>query len=72
MVNRTIEGYQPIKTWAVREVMPHGKSFKHRKILAQSKGYAKTEVKWLSWVVHYYYWWDSQGKISKMSLQYAN
>lgn len=29
-------------------------------------GYAKTEVKWLSWVVHHSYWWNADGKIIKM------
>ena len=71
-VSRTIKGYSAIKEWALNEVIPHGKTFKHRKILEQKKGYAKTEVKWLTWVVHYHYWWDKKGKIVKMSLQYAD
>lgn len=71
-VNRTIKGKPAIRRWANREVMPHGETFKHRKILEQRKGYAKTEVKWLSWVVHYYYWWNEDGIITRMSLQYAD
>ena len=31
--------------------------------------YAKTEVNWLSWVVHYHYGWREDGKIRRMSLQ---
>ena len=71
-VAREIRGRSNIRVWAEREVIGSGDSFKHRKILESSNGYAKTEVNWLRWVVHYYYWWDSQGKITKMSLQYAN
>lgn len=71
-VSRTLKGSAAIKSWAKREVIPNGKTFRHRKILEQKAGYAKTEVKWLSWVVHYYYWWDKNGKITKMSLQYRN
>lgn len=55
----------------MREVIPNGDTFRHRDIFEQSEGYAKTEVNWLSWVVHYSYWWDAEGKIAKMSLQYA-
>ena len=71
-VGRKIEGYSDIKRWALREVISYGKSFEHRKVLEQKKGYAKTEVKWRSWVVHYYYWWDKNDKLVKMDLQYAN
>ncbi|MEM7406284.1 MAG: hypothetical protein AAF458_13380 [Pseudomonadota bacterium] len=71
-VSRTISGLDDIRAWALREVIDHGDTFRHRKILERTDGYAKTEVKWLSWVVHYAYWWDSKGKITKMSLQYAN
>ena len=71
-VGRTITGKDNIRAWALREVIHSGDTFKHRKILDQSDGYAKTEVNWLSWVVHYSYWWDETGNITKMSLQYAN
>ena len=71
-VNRTFNGKEAIRTWAMREVIPGGHSFKHRKILESGDGYAKTEVNWATWVVHYFYWWDEDGKITKMSLQYAN
>ncbi len=70
-VSRDFQGRERIRAWALREVIPHGDSFAHRKILEGEDGYAKTEVKWLSWVVHYSYWWDEDGKITKMSLQYA-
>lgn len=71
-VNRTFEGQDAIRAWALREVISSGESFRHRKILEAEDAYAKTEVNWLSWVVHYSYWWDENGKITKMSLQYAN
>lgn len=71
-VSRTFEGQDAIRAWALREVINGGDSFRHRKILETEEGYAKTEVNWLSWVVHYSYWWNADGKISKMSLQYAN
>ncbi|MCT4609950.1 MAG: nuclear transport factor 2 family protein [Pelagimonas sp.] len=71
-VSRTFNGTEAIRAWALREVIPEGDSFAHRKILEQHAGYAKTEVNWLSWVVHYSYWWDGDGKITRMSLQYAN
>ncbi|WP_170328488.1 nuclear transport factor 2 family protein [Ruegeria arenilitoris] len=71
-VSRSFEGQDAIRAWALREVIPSGSTFKHRKILKQSEGYAKTEVDWLSWVVHYSYWWDTDGKITRMSLQYAD
>jgi len=71
-VSREFRGKTKIRAWALREVIPHGDSFAHRKILEDGDGYAKTEVKWLSWVVHYSYWWDGDGKITKMSLQYAD
>lgn len=70
-VSRTFSGAEAIRPWAMREVIPNGDTFRHREILEQSDGYAKTEVNWLSWVVHYSYWWDAEGKITKMSLQYA-
>ena len=56
----------------MRGVISNGETFRHRKILKQKPEYAKTEVNWLSWVVHYTYWWDDDGKITRMSLQYAN
>ena len=71
-VSRTITGRDAIRAWALREVISHGDTFRHRRILETSEGYAKTEVNWLSWVVHYSYWWDEAGKITRMSLQYAD
>ena len=71
-VSRTFNGHDAIRAWALREVIPKGETFKHRKILESKDGYAKTEVNWLSWVVHYSYWWNEVGKITRMSLQYAN
>lgn len=71
-VSRTFEGQDAIRAWAVREVIANGASFKHRKVLESDEGFAKTEVNWLSWIVHYTYWWDSDGKITRMSLQYAD
>lgn len=71
-VSRTFTGSEAIKTWALREVIGKGENFQHRSILESEPGFAKTEVQWLSWVVHYFYWWNAQGKITKMSLQYAN
>ena len=71
-VSRTFNGHDAIRAWALREVIPSGDKFKHRKILESNEGYAKTEVNWLSWVVHYSYWWNEDGKITRMSLQYAN
>ena len=54
-VNRTITGRDAIRAWALREVIGNGSSFRHRRILENDAGYAKTEVNWLSWVVHYSY-----------------
>ncbi|MBF2759356.1 MAG: nuclear transport factor 2 family protein [Ectothiorhodospiraceae bacterium AqS1] len=71
-VSRTFNGHEAIRAWAVREVIGSGQTFRHRKILDASQGYAKTEVKWLTWIVHYSYWWDEDGKITRMSLQYAD
>ena len=71
-VSRTFSGQDAIQAWAEREVIPGGDTFRHREILEHSDGYAKTEVNWLSWVVHYSYWWNDDGKIIKMSLQYAD
>lgn len=71
-VSRTFNGKDALRKWALREVIPHGETFRHRRILESGEGYAKTEVNWLSWVVHYSYWWDENGKITRMSLQYAD
>lgn len=71
-VRREFTGQDAIRAWALREVIPHGDTFAHRMILEDAPGYAKTEVKWLSWVVHYSYWWDDDGRIARMSLQYAD
>lgn len=71
-VSRAFSGAEAIRTWAKREVMPGGQSFNHRQILETHAGYAKTEVNWASWVAHYHYWWNDDGKITKMSLQYAD
>ena len=71
-VSRTFAGQDAIRAWALREVIPNGDRFVHREILETSDGYAKTEIGWMSWIAHYYYWWDSDGKITRMSLQYAN
>ena len=71
-VSRTFNGTEAIRAWALREVISSGDTFAHRKILEQAEGYAKTEVNWLSWVVHYSYWWNDEGKITKMSLQYTD
>ena len=71
-VSRTFAGHDAIRAWALREAIPHGDTFRHRRILETSEGFAKTEVKWLSWAVHYSYRWDKSGKIVRMSLQYAD
>jgi len=71
-VSRVFNGADAIRAWALREVIPSGDSFSHRRILDSAPGYAKTEVQWLSWVAHYHYWWNTAGKITKMSLQYAD
>ena len=71
-VSRTITGRAAIKRWALAEVIPNGTTFQHRKIIESKPGFAKTEVKWMRWVVHYSYWWDQSGKITKMSLQYRD
>lgn len=71
-VSRTFVGYDAIKAWALREVLPAGDTFRFRAILEADKGYAKTEVNWLSWIVHYSYWWNESGKITRMSLQYGD
>ncbi|AUJ65596.1 hypothetical protein B9057_14420 (plasmid) [Aestuarium zhoushanense] len=42
-VSRTFNGQDAIRAWAEREVIPGGDTFRHRAILEQSDGYAKTE-----------------------------
>ncbi|WCP68985.1 hypothetical protein LYZ37_20890 [Vibrio tubiashii] len=71
-VSRNFLGKDVIRRWALNEVIPYGQSFAHRTILEQKPSYAKTEVKWSSWVAHYHYWWNDEGKITQMSLQYAD
>ena len=71
-VSRTIAGQDAIRAWALREVIPGGETLGHRRILEQGTDCAKTEANWLSRVVHYTYLWDEAGKISRMSLQYAD
>lgn len=71
-VSRSFSEQKAISAWAEREVIPYGETFQHREILELSEGYAKTEVTWLSWIVHYSYWWDIEDKITRMSLQYAD
>lgn len=71
-VSRRFSGNGSIRAWAEREVITHGDTFRHRRTLDAAPGYAKTEVNWLTWVVHYSYWWDDTGKITRMSLQYAD
>lgn len=71
-VSHSFSGQDAIRAWALREVISHGETFRHRRILKTSEGYAKTEVNWLSWVVHYSYWWNEAGRITRMSLQYAD
>ncbi|WCE31840.1 nuclear transport factor 2 family protein [Vibrio sp. SCSIO 43137] len=71
-VSRQFVGKEAIRRWALNEVIPSGDSFAHRKILQGDDSYAKTEVNWSVWKAHYHYWWNEQGKISKMSLQYAD
>ncbi len=71
-VSRAFNGTDSIRAWALREVIPGGDTFAHRKILERQEGYAKTEVNWLSWIVHYSYWWNEEDQITRMSLQYAD
>lgn len=71
-VSREFVGHDAIRAWAIREVIPNGETFSHREFLEVGEGYAKTEVNWMRWVVHYSYWWDAENKITQMSLQYAN
>ena len=71
-VSRSFQGRDAIRPWALREVIPSGDAFRHRKILEEQDRFAKTEVNWLNWIVHYSYWWNENGKITKMSLQYAD
>ncbi|WP_375749101.1 hypothetical protein [Vibrio sp. HN007] len=71
-VSRTFKGKEAIRRWALNEVIPSGDSFSHKEILDSAPDYAKTLVKWSAWRAHYYYWWNDEGKITKMSLQYAD
>lgn len=71
-VSRTFTGQDAIRAWAEREVISRGDTFRVREILEESDGYARTEVNWLSWVVEYSYWWNENGKITRMSLQYGS
>lgn len=71
-VSRTVVGHDAIRSWALREVISNGDSFNNRETLEHLEGNAKTEVKWLSWIVLYSYWWDESCKITRMSLQYAD
>lgn len=70
-VSRNFEGKNAIRRWALREVIPYGRSFSHVRILEKNDSYAKTEVAWSTWIAHYHYWWNNDGKITRMSLQYA-
>ena len=63
-VSRTFAGKGAIRAWALREVIPSVETFRHRRIQERGTGFAKTEVNWLIWVVHYTYWWDDAGKIT--------
>lgn len=71
-VNRTFNGKSSIKKWALREVIPHGETFKFLSIVEQKKGYAQTIVHWMSWDAYYYFWWNEKNEITKMSLQYKD
>ncbi|KXX70909.1 nuclear transport factor 2 family protein [Flammeovirga sp. SJP92] len=71
-VSREISGKENVRAWALREVISSGDTFRYRRTLESSEGYAKAEVNWLTWVVHYHFWWDENDKITRMSLQYAD
>ena len=71
-VGRTITGKKAIRSWAQREVIPNGDTFEVKQVLDFSPGYYKTSVQWMSWVVHYHFWYDERGRIRKMSLQYSD
>lgn len=77
-VTRTFVGADKIRPWAVAEVMPHGKTFEYLETLPADEvnqgdtNSAKTLVQWWQWKAHYYFWWNDDGKITKMSLQYAD
>jgi hypothetical protein len=71
-VSRVFRGKEKIRSWALREVIPHGDSFRVLSIVEQKEGYAQTVVKWMSWEAYYYFWWDGNDKITKMSLQYKD
>ena len=63
-VSRTFAGKDAIRAWALREVIPSGETFRHRRIQEQGTGFAKTEANWPNWLVHCTYWWDDAGKIT--------
>lgn len=71
-VSRTFTGKDALRQWALSEVIPYGERFTHLDILDSDNNTAKTLVQWMSWKAHYDYWWDDAGKITKMSLQYAD
>ncbi|MBD0404497.1 nuclear transport factor 2 family protein [Flammeovirga sp. EKP202] len=71
-VSREITGRENVRAWALREVIASGDTFRYRETLESGERYAKAEVNWLSWVVHYHFWWDENDKITRMSLQYAD
>ena len=68
-VSRTFVGQDAIRAWALREVISNGETFRHRKILEQEPGNAKTEVNWPAGSFTTHFGWDEDGKISCMSLQ---
>lgn len=51
-VSRTFAGCDAARDWTKREVIPNVDRFYRREILEQSDWYAKSDVNWLSWVVH--------------------
>lgn len=71
-VDRVFKGKSDIKKWALREVIPHGETFKFLSIVEQKRGYAQTIVHWMTWDAYYYFWWNDKGEIVKMSLQYKD
>jgi hypothetical protein len=71
-VSKTFTGKEEVRRWASREVIPNSNTFDFIEILDEVPGYFKTYVNWMSWKVHYHYWYNENGKITKMSLQYSN
>lgn len=71
-VRREIIGRDNVRRWALNEVVNNGSTFNHIEIIEQMGRYAQTEVNWLSFRAHYYYWWNEEGQITHMSLQYTN